>query len=146
MLRRHPLTLRALCCLRVLRIDQGRIKGNVNEPYPGSGSERKKSVSKKVASAPTMPKLCSIPRTPTLRVLAHYCVIVCCCGAYYIMRVCFTADREFEKSWCATPISQDEIRLILVSARQSLERGSCSRVCGTGPIPDCFRPRLDFFI
>eukprot|EP00964_Phaeocystis_antarctica_P047890 scaffold27718_cov64-Phaeocystis_antarctica.AAC.2 len=30
----------------------------------------KKSVSKKVARAPTMPKLCSIPRTPTLKVLA----------------------------------------------------------------------------
>ena len=29
-----------------------------------------KSVSKKVARAPKMPKLCSIPRTPTLEVLA----------------------------------------------------------------------------
>jgi len=35
-----------------------------------SGEEKKKSVSKKVARAPTMPKLCSIPRTPTLKVLA----------------------------------------------------------------------------
>eukprot|EP00964_Phaeocystis_antarctica_P028579 scaffold16113_cov65-Phaeocystis_antarctica.AAC.1 len=31
---------------------------------------RVRSVSKKVARAPTMPKLCSIPRTPTLKVLA----------------------------------------------------------------------------
>eukprot|EP00964_Phaeocystis_antarctica_P099378 scaffold65219_cov60-Phaeocystis_antarctica.AAC.1 len=57
---------------RAARGDPRQARGAKPRPLREAAGKprKKKSVSKKVARAPTMPKLCSIPRTPTLKVLA----------------------------------------------------------------------------